>query len=122
MKKLFIIVFVAILAYSCYWENEETLYPITDKECDTTQITFTADIAPMLATYCYSCHSNLNAPSFGSNIKLEDYDDVSSFSATILSSIRHEQGFQPMPKGGTQLNECYILSFEAWTNNGKPVN
>ena len=122
MKKLFIIVAVSLLAFSCYWENEETLYPIIDQECDTTQVSYTEDIAPMLATYCYSCHSNLNAPSFGGNIKLEDYDDVSSFSSTILGSIRHEQGFQPMPKGGARLNDCLILTFEAWTLNGKPVN
>lgn len=119
MKGLFIILFVALLVHGCYWENEETLYPDADQECDTTQVSFTGHIEPMLSTYCLSCHSNLNAPGFGGNISLEDYEDVSSFAETVLGSIRHDQGFQPMPRGGEKLDECLILTFEAWIQNGK---
>ena len=121
MKKLFASVILILIFNGCSWDNEETLYP-GPEECDTTDVSFAGDIVPILSGNCFSCHSNLNAPSFGSGIRLEDYQDVVSLKDRIAGSINHEAGFAPMPKGSSKLDPCSILKFEAWVADGSPDN
>jgi len=49
---------------SCYYDNEENLYPELQQDCDTSNINFAGGIQPMLAANCFSCHSNANAATF----------------------------------------------------------
>ena len=122
-RKILTIIFLVILIIgSCYYDSEEYLYPETGSACDTTSVTFSKTIVSMLQNNCWSCHSNSTAASFGSNIRLENYSDVSSQSASVLSAIKHSPSVSPMPKGGAKLNNCLIQQFEIWVNNGKPQN
>lgn len=59
MRRLFAFVILILIFKSCSWDNEETLYP-GPEECDTTNVSYTTDIVPILSGYCYSCHSNLD--------------------------------------------------------------
>lgn len=117
-----IILLIALFSYSCYYDNEEDLYPEISNECDTLNVTFNNEITTLLQDNCWSCHSNNNAPALGANIELENYTDVVSNDATVLGSIKHEPGYSPMPKNGGKLNNCSISQFEAWINQGKPQN
>ena len=121
MKKIYLLIFCSILLASCYYDNEETLYPETEA-CDTTEVSYSAIIVPMLSNNCYECHSNINAPDFGNNIRLEDYADVKSQSVRMLGAIRHDPAYSPMPRGGDKLDTCFILQFEAWNNQGNKEN
>lgn len=121
MKKLFTTVILILIFRSCYWDNEETLYPMLG-ECDTTDVSYAGDIVPSLSGNCYVCHSNLNAPSFGNGISLQNYQDVASLSEAIIGSINHAAGYSPMPKGGSKLDACTIMKFEAWVADGSPEN
>ena len=118
MKKKYFLIIIPIIILSCYYDNEEALYPDPGGECDTTAVSYSADIVPMLSTYCYACHDNLNAPSFGNNIKMEEYADVKNQSESILGAIKHDPQYSPMPKGGSKLSDCLIMKFEAWVNQG----
>lgn len=123
MKKVLIVsAVITIFCFACYYDNEEYLYPEISNTCDTTNVTFSGTVSVMLNNYCLSCHSNANAANFGNNIRLEDYEDVKTYSQDVLGSIKHESGFSPMPKGGAQLNDCLITQFEIWVNNGTPNN
>jgi hypothetical protein len=110
-----------LLLQACVWENMEDLYPDTP-ECDTSSVSFSMDIKPILSNNCFSCHSNANAPSFGGGLSFEDYTDVSANTARITGAINHKEGFLAMPQGGDKLDSCSILKFQAWVSAGAPDN
>lgn len=117
---LSVVTFVTILFFStsCYYDNEEALYPSLSSSCDTTAVTFSGKIVPILANSCLSCHSNATAASAGNNIRLEDYADVQSRAAAIAGSIKHTGSYSPMPKNGGKLKDCSITQFDIWVRNG----
>ncbi len=119
MKKLFFIagLFGVIMLNSCYYDNMEELFPDTGGTCDTTNITFSGTVMPILQSYCLGCHSG-SAPS--GNIVIENYDDVVGLvhSGKLMGSIRFEQGYSPMPKGGNKLSDCNITKIEHWIADG----
>jgi hypothetical protein len=123
-KHLLIVTFVTILlvAGSCYYDNEEALYPSLNSSCDTINVTFSGKIAPLLASNCLSCHSNAMAAVAGNGIRLQDYADVKARTAAIAGSIKHTGTYSPMPKNGGALNACLITQFDIWVNNGAPNN
>jgi hypothetical protein len=100
---------------SCYYDNEEALYPTLSTSCDTTNVTFSGTIVPILSNNCYSCHSNSTA-AFGGNIRLEALADVQINSAKLLTAIR-QTGAKPMPPSG-KLRACSITQFDIWIRNG----
>ena len=110
-----------ILLPACIWDNLEELYP-DNANCDTTSVSFSTDIIPILSNNCFSCHSNLNAPSFGGGLSFEDHQDVAGNSDRIIGAINHNAGFLAMPRDGDKLNPCSINLVEAWVNSGAPDN
>jgi hypothetical protein len=125
MKRLMILSTIAAIScfiVSCYYDNEEALYPSLNTSCDTTSVIFSGTIAPMLNDNCYSCHSNANAPANGNNVALQDYNDVVLRNAAISGSIKHTGSYVPMPKNGGKIKECPIIQFDIWVKNGMPDN
>jgi len=116
--------FITILFFSvsCYYDNEEALYPSLNSSCDTTNVTFSSRIVPILANNCLSCHSNASAASAGNSIRLQDYIDVRNRSEAIAGSVKHSSTFSPMPKNGGKLNACSIKLIDIWIRNGTPDN
>ena len=51
----FLPLLLALLIGSCYYDVEEELYP--SLECDTADITYTADVLPIIEGNCFSCHN-----------------------------------------------------------------
>lgn len=101
---------------SCYYDIEEELYPY-DVACDTVDVSFSADIVPILTTNCYACHDQANA--FG-GVVLDNYTAVKNAvnNSTLLGVVRHTAGFSPMPKGGNKLLDCEISKIETWITDG----
>lgn len=111
---------ISILIVSgCYYDVEEEIYPTL--ACDTTAVTYSGTIIPILENNCYSCHSA--AANFG-NITLEGYDKLNAYvdNNQFIGAIRHEAGFSPMPKNQPQLVECDLQKIEAWIADGAPDN
>jgi len=121
---LILVTFVTILMFSvsCYYDNEEALYPSLTSSCDTTNVTFSGKIVPLLANNCLSCHSNATAASAGNNIRLENYPDVKTRTTAIAGSLKQSGTYSPMPKNGGKLNVCLISQFDIWVKNGAPDN
>ena len=122
MKRLIypfsIILFIILLPVSCYYDNEEDLYPSLSTNCDTISVTFSGTITPILANNCHTCHSNSQAAVNGGNIRLENYADVQARASLIAGSVNHETGFIPMPKNGGKIKPCSITQIEIWIRNG----
>jgi hypothetical protein len=119
MKRLYVIIAIVSLflffLVSCYYDNEEALYPYLSNTCDTTNVTFSGTIVPVLRNNCYSCHSNANA-AFGGNMHLEGFANVVTNSAKIIVAIK-QSGAKPMPPSG-KLKVCSITQFDIWIRNG----
>ena len=122
MKRLYLIIAVitVILLFfvSCYYDNEEALYPSLVTSCDTTNVTFNGTIVTILSNNCYSCHSNSTAANNGNNIRLENFADVVARATTIEGAIKHTGSYVPMPKNGGKIKSCSIKQFDIWVSNG----
>jgi uncharacterized membrane protein len=123
---LFAFIFAAMsILNSCYYDNEEELYQnIQTAQCDTTNVTYSGTIAPIIQQNCYTCHST-TAPSGG--VVLDTYTGVAASAANGLSSrlwgsINHLSGYSAMPKGGNKLTECELKKIEIWLRAGSPNN
>jgi hypothetical protein len=113
---------ISIFLVSCYYDNEEALYPALNTSCDTTNVTFSGTITTLLKNNCYSCHSNNNAASKGNNIRLQDYSDVKSRNVSVAGSMKHTGPYSPMPKNGGTVYPCLITQFDIWVRIGMPDN
>ena len=122
MKRLFIslaaIAIFLLFFVSCYYDNEEALYPSISSACDTTNVTFSGTITTILSNNCYSCHSNKTAASNGNSIALENYADVVTNNVAISQSINQTGSLPPMPKNGGKIKPCSITQFDIWVRNG----
>lgn len=88
-------------------------------QCDTTGISYTNFIQPLMANKCVGCHGN-NSP--GGGIKLTNYSEVktSAQSGKLYNSIAWVNGYVAMPQSGGQMSACYISKVRAWIDAGMP--
>lgn len=89
--------------------------------CDSTDITFSGIIQPIINNSCKGCHSG-TSPS--GNISLENYFDVSTIALNgdLLGVINAEPGYVPMPYNSSPLPDCEIDQITNWVNQGAPNN
>jgi hypothetical protein len=120
---LFLLLFVLLagLIQGCYYDKKETLYPPMGMgiACDTTAITFSGKIQPVLNAACIGCH-NANNASGGHN--LSTHAGVLASGSRLLGSVKHSSGYSAMPKNAPKLNDCQILIIEMWLQNGSLNN
>lgn len=87
-----------------------------DKACDTTTVTYSTTVIPILQSNCTGCHSG-NNPSGG--IKLDNYTDVKTMATNkkLVGTIMHSAGYKAMPPNG-KLTDCNIGKIKAWVYRG----
>lgn len=106
----------------CYYDNEEELYQyVSDQQCDTTQITFSGTIQPIMTANCVSCHNTGNA---SGGITLDTYNGIKTVATngSLWGSVSWSSGYSPMPQGGGKLSDCELKKIKAWINAGSPNN
>ena len=106
-----------ILFTSCYYDVEEVLYP--QGSCQTANMSLQANIQPILERNCYVCHSTSTGVDNG-NVILEGYDNLKVYvdNGKLLGTIRHDNGFKPMPQEASKLGDCDIAKIEQWIQDG----
>ncbi|HLP04411.1 MAG TPA: hypothetical protein VK152_03180 [Paludibacter sp.] len=121
--KPLVLLCACIVFGQCVYNNEEDLYPGQTETCDTTNITFSGKVAPVLRANCLACHGNSVAASNGGGIRLEDYSDVSANIQRLFGAMSHQPGYIPMPKGiSSKIDECQINAVRIWKEAGTPDN
>jgi hypothetical protein len=87
--------------------------------CDSTNVTYTSSINPIIQSWCIGCHSG-SKPANG--LSLETYDEVVACAKSnrLMGALRHDNGYYPMPKGGEMLSPCEINLFQKWITLGEP--
>ena len=88
-------------------------------QCDTTKVTYTAFIQPLMAGKCQGCHGANNP---GGGIKLTNYAEVKASAQTgkFYGSIAWSPGVSAMPQNGAKLSACQTSKVQAWINAGMP--
>ncbi len=111
---LMTLVLTLLLTAGCYYDVYDELYP---SDCKTENVSYQADILPILTQKCYQCHDAANNQG---NVTLEGYENLKFYvnSGQLLGAIRHDNGYSPMPQSGGKLSDCNISLFEIWVAEG----
>ena len=86
--------------------------------CDTNNYKFNANIAPIINSYCVSCH-NANASSVYKYINLSDYAHISTVatSGKLIGVLKKTGSYPQMPQNG-RLPDCNITQIDNWIKAG----
>ena len=81
--------------------------------CDTTHVTYSGTILPIIQNSCIGCHVN-------GTTNLANYTSVklSVTNGKLLGSINQITGCLPMPQGGAKLPPCKLRQFKIWVYAG----
>lgn len=120
LRKIFFCLAAVCLAAGCASDNEEDLYPET-VTCNTSAVTYSGTVKPILQRSCISCHATAVA---SGGIILDSYTEVikPAGNGRLVGAITHASGFKPMPQGGNKLPDCEIAAVKKWVENGMPNN
>jgi len=120
MKNILTAFSLAALLSGCYYDNKEDLYPVI-VACDSGAVTYSGKVLSIIQSNCYACHTTANTLG---NMNLEGYSNlkVVADNGKLAGVIEHQNGFSPMPQGGTQLNSCDISVIKKWISDGAPNN
>ncbi len=94
-------------------------------DCDTTTVTFSGTILPIMEAYCVGCH---DATSPSGSISLTAYLGTGSNDGIVdvaqdgrlLGAIQGTYGYEAMPPGTTMLPDCLIDQIRIWLEAGYP--
>lgn len=116
---LFLFIIYAFNA-GCYYDNKQELYP-NQTSCDTTKISYSKSIAPIMAQNCNGCHNQ----GFASGTwKTETHANLVATvnGGRLKGSIEHKTTYLPMPQGAPKLSACNLNKINAWINAKMPNN
>ena len=119
MKKITILLFsIALFAISCEDNDKEIIITESQDLCDSLDILYTNDVAPILEDAGCSgvyCHG-----SGAGGVNLSDWQNtkLAAEDAKFLKAIKHELGASPMPKTGGKLSDSEIQVIECWIKSG----
>jgi hypothetical protein len=94
---------------NCYYDNEQELYG--GNTCDTTSVTYSAEVTSVLQNNCYGCHDT------GTDYPLNSYDLLRPYATGGLLLQRMRDASNPMPPSGI-LDSCSIHKIDAWVREG----
>lgn len=85
--------------------------------CDSTNVTFSGTINPIIQSTCVGCHSGGAVASGG--LDYTTYAGVAAVAQNgrLVGAVTHKAGYQPMPLGG-KLNNCQIALIKKWVRGG----
>ena len=120
--KNFLIIIILLISFlqGCYYDDKEFLDP-NRSICDTSIVTYSGSVLPVITAYCLGCHSGANAPL---GIRMDTHAQLQSLASSgkLLGTVTHSPGFIPMPKNGTKLSDCNIAKIRRWVAEGAQNN
>ncbi len=110
--------FILFTFSKCKNANEEELY---SNVCDTTNLSYSRDIKPILETNCYYCHSGAV---ISGGFNMADFNDLAKHldNGVLINAINRKTGYPQMPYLRDKLPTCLINKISAWNNMGHPQN
>jgi mono/diheme cytochrome c family protein len=118
MKKL---IYLPIIAISLLGACKSTKQPVATVvtvllDCSNKSLSYTADIKSIIETSCSKCHNSNNKG--GYNFLTFESVKKSATNGQLLGTIKHQKGFDAMPRMAPKLPQETIDKIECWINNG----
>ena len=90
--------------------NPEEPLPPGPVDCDTSNVTFNGSVLPIFQA---------NGPNPYYGLDLTNFDHLAAIvkNGSLIGSVKHAEGFYPMPKAGAKLSDCDIKLIEIWAND-----
>jgi hypothetical protein len=116
-KKLYILIVVVVSLSGCYYDNEEELYPNSVRQNDTSTVSYSATIAPMVATNCSTpgCHT-----ANGQSPDLTTYQGIFNSRSTVKS--RAVLGSPSWMPAAGPMSDANRSALGRWIDAGAPNN
>ncbi len=89
--------------------------------CDTTNVTYSGTIAPLIAAKCDGCHGGAT-PSGGLDLTSHAVVNMVALDGRMAGAVQHEAGYEPMPPSGGMLPSCEVDQILLWIGEGAPNN
>jgi hypothetical protein len=123
MKKvLLVIAVITIGVTSCYKDNADDMYPtVNNSTCDTTNVTFSAVIKPIIDAKCATAGCHIGTAATGYDFTSWAGVEAVAMHDKLLPAINHT-GPNPMPEGQAKLDDCTIAKITKWVNDGAKNN
>jgi len=85
--------------------------------CDTSAVSFSSDVQPILSTHCNGCHSG-SAPQGG--ISLTSHQGVMAVvnANRLVGAVEQKPGFSAMPKSQPRMADCKVALIRNWVAQG----
>ena len=98
-------------------QGAENVACVGNAGCDTSEVSYSQQIAPILDTKCKGCHGTSN-PNAGLN--LLEYSTVASTgkSGRLMGALSWSDGYVMMPQGMEKLPACELNMIQAWIDQG----
>ncbi len=89
--------------------------------CDTTNVTYSGTIAPLVQARCQGCHSG-GTPQ--GDLDFSTWSDLNTVAmdGRLAGAIQHQAPSPFMPPSGPMLPDCRIDQFLIWIQDGAPQN
>jgi|SRR5690606_1470245 len=120
---VFIAVVAALLISGCAKENEETLFPDIQLDCDSTILTvsFATDILPTIEGQCYACHNNVLQ---NGGVNLEGYSNIRlrALSGQLVNVLTVDRSSNNAMPPGSSLPQSYSNNLINWIEGCAPEN
>ena len=106
---------LCILASAC--RHDPIVQPVDENTCDSTNVSFTKSVLPILNKHCNSCHSS-SVQTHG--IILDHYESVRIFAieGSLYGAIIRNGEYAPMPYSAAKLDVCSIALIHHWIKEG----
>ena len=125
--KKWLVLFLSSLLVSCSYDKLSVA-----PTCDSSSVSYSKDIKPILMSNCYSCHST-SATAGGEGLDLENFVSLSNylkndyrgngiFGSQFYHVIKKSSGVIPMPPSSGRLSDCDVAKIHIWISNNAPEN
>jgi len=105
----------------CSKQSEDKLKAATT--CDTTAVSYSLQVLPILQNNCYSCHGAGSTAGSG-GIDLSTYTKLKVYADNgfLVGNVTHSPGYVGMPYGLPMLPSCEVNTIVAWVHQGTKNN
>ncbi len=96
--------------------KDKTTNPTTNT-CDSVNVTYTADIQPILKSKCTVCHGGTSP-----NLETLDKAKAAIENSNLICTLEQTSctGNKAMPQGGAKLDDSIIQKFKTWKCKNYP--